>query len=145
MNRTLFVGYGNTLRSDDGAGVRAAKELARLVPGADLLVRQELQLELAERIAQYEEVFFLDAAATPDREVRALPVVPDPSVLNTGSHTCGPGALLALCHVLYGRSPERATLVTIPGETFDFGETLSAFTLEQVAGAVALVRRMIAD
>lgn len=141
----LLLGYGNTLRRDDGAGVRAAEELSRLVPGADLVLRQELQLDLAVTIAQYEEVFFLKAAATGDREVRAVPVTPDPSILNTGSHTCSPGALVALCRSLYGRSPSRATLVTIPGETFDFGETLSAFTREKVAGAVALVRSMIAD
>jgi hydrogenase maturation protease len=143
MRPTLLLGYGNTLRSDDGAGVRAAEELSRALPGARLVVRHELQLELAETIAQFDDVFFLDASGTGEHEVRALPVVPEESVPNTGSHTCSPGALLGLCRSLYGRMPARTTLVTIPAESFDFGEELSAFTRAKLAECVTLVLGMV--
>ena len=142
-SRTLLVGYRNTLRSDDGAGVRAAEELARALPDATLVLRHELQLELAATIADYDDVFFLDASGTGHQEVEATPVIPERSVPNTGSHTCSPGSLLALCHSLYGRRPSRATLVTIPAATFDFGEELSAFSRGKVAECVALVLGML--
>lgn len=142
MTRRLLVGYGNTLRSDDGAGVRAAEELHRRLPGSDLLLRQELQLELAETMAAYDDVFFLDASGTGSREVELSPVTPEETVLNTGSHTCTPGALLALCRSLYGRQPARATLVTIPAETFAFGETLSPLSRRMVAACVERVLEM---
>jgi hydrogenase maturation protease len=143
MNRTLLVGCGNTLRSDGGAGVRAAEELSRKIPEADLLLRQELQMELAETIAQYDDVFFLDASGTGEREVRAARVVPDRSVLNTGSHSCSPGALLALCRTLYRSMPARTTLVTIPAESFAVGEELTAFSRRKVTEGVRLVLGMV--
>lgn len=145
MKRTLILGYGNTLRSDDGAGVRAAEELGRLLPAAHTLVRQELQLELAATIAEFDDVFFIDASGTPEREVRATPLVPEQHAWNTGSHTCSPGTLLALCAELYGRVPGRATLVTIPAENFSFGEELSPLSRAKLTECVALVRTMVGD
>jgi len=139
MSRRLLIGCGNTLRSDDGAGVRAAEELSRALPEADLVLRHGLQLELAGTIAQYDDVFFIDASGTGEREVQASAVVPEKNVLNTGAHTCSPGALLALCRSLYGRAPTHTTLVTVPGTTFEFGEELSAFSRQKVAECVALV------
>jgi len=143
MSRRLLIGCGNTLRSDEGAGVRAAEELFRALPEADLVLRHELQLELAEKIAQYDDVFFIDASGTGEPEVRASAVVAEQRVLNTGSHTCSPGALLALCRSLYGRAPARTTLISVPAETFEFGEELSAFSRQKVAEAVALVLGMV--
>ena len=142
MKRTLLIGYGNTLRSDDGVGVRAAEALARSLPDAHLELRHELQLELAATIAQFDDVFFLDASGTGEREVRATPLVPEQHAWNTGSHTCSPGTLLALCASLYGRVPGRATLVTIPAENFAFGEELSMLSREKLTECIELVQAM---
>jgi hydrogenase maturation protease len=143
MRRILLIGYGNTLRSEDGAGVRAAKELSLALPEASLVLRHELQLELAETIARHDDVFFIDAARTERRGLQARPVVPDTQVRNTGAHTCSPGALLALCSSLYGRVPARTTRVTIPAATVDVGEQLSAMGRQRVAECVALVLGMV--
>ncbi len=62
MNRTLVIGYGNTLRGDDGAGICAAERAARRFPGVDILTVHELQPELAETMCRYHDVIFLDAA-----------------------------------------------------------------------------------
>ncbi|MGB7620863.1 MAG: hydrogenase maturation protease, partial [Terriglobia bacterium] len=61
MSKILVIGYGNTLRGDDGAGPRVAEMIARRFPQVDSLVLHELQPELAEAVSGYEEVIFVDA------------------------------------------------------------------------------------
>jgi hydrogenase maturation protease len=138
MKRTLVIGYGNTLRGDDGAGIFAAERAARRFPGVDLLTVHDLQPELAETVSQYREVIFLDAAVQ-GSGVRADVIEPAADPLPSGSHSHSPGTLLSLCGFLYGRTPERSLLIGIPGQTFDFGEQLSPFAHEMVEQAVEQV------
>ena len=58
---TLVIGYGNDLRSDDAAGVRAASLLAEHHREHRTIVVQQLTPELAADIAMADCVVFLDA------------------------------------------------------------------------------------
>jgi hydrogenase maturation protease len=67
--RGLVVGYGNTLRRDDGVGVRAAELMAEdpRFAGIEVLTAYQLTPELALDIAAASLVVFVDA------DVRGLP------------------------------------------------------------------------
>ncbi len=62
MNRTLIIGFGNTLRGDDAAGVAAAALLTPQADGCDVLTLQTPGPELAETLARYETIIFMDAS-----------------------------------------------------------------------------------
>ena len=58
----LVIGYGNTLRSDDGVGPRVAMAVAsREWPGFNAIAVQQLTPELAEPLAAAELAIFVDA------------------------------------------------------------------------------------
>ena len=142
MNRTLVIGYGNTLRGDDGAGVRAVELLAAQVPEVDCLCLHELQPELAETISRYDEVYFLDATIS-STDLRHSTLEPDSAALN-GSHALSPAALLSLSKALYFRRPDTAILIEIPAWQCDFGETLSTPTQGFVDACVESLQRSFA-
>ncbi len=135
MKRTLVIGYGNTLRGDDGAGIRAAERVATRFPDAEVLLVHELQPEIAETISHYASVIFLDAAAE-GVTVNATVMQPSADSRPDGSHGQSPATLLALCRNLYGRAPGRSLLVGIPGRNFGFCEHLSPFAESMVDQAI---------
>ncbi|RPH35826.1 hydrogenase maturation protease [bacterium] len=135
MNHTLLIGYGNTLRGDDGAGICAAERASGRFPGVDILTVHELQPELAETMSRYADVIFLDAAVE-GSGIRVVTLEPAADSRPDGSHAHSPATLLSLCHSLYGRVPGRSLLIAIPGRTFEFGENLSPFTEEMVEQAI---------
>jgi hydrogenase maturation protease len=97
MKRPLIIGYGNSLREDDGIGLRAAELVeSNLAPGeADVLQCHQLTPELAACIQRSSLAIFLDAAA--DRKPGAVSVAPvsarEPSAW---SHRLSPPQLLSL-------------------------------------------------
>ena len=67
----LIIGYGNTLRGDDGVGPRVAETVAALnLPGVRALVCPMLMPEIADPISRAHTVIFVDAAVDAPREVQ---------------------------------------------------------------------------
>ena len=59
----LVIGYGNTLRRDDGVGPKLADAVAALgLTGVRTLACALLTPELAEAVSQAQRVIFVDAA-----------------------------------------------------------------------------------
>lgn len=141
MTRTLVIGYGNTLRGDDGAGIRAAERVATRLPGVDCLCVHELQPELAETISLYDTVIFLDA--TIRSECLQQSTLEPGSAAPDGSHTLSPATLLSLSQTLYRRLPQSATLIEIPAVRCNFGESLSPETEDFVNACVEQVHRSL--
>ena len=129
MPTSLILGYGNPLRSDDGAGWKAAAALERDPSSTDLLVvaSQQLTPEMAETISRCSRVLFLDAAHTGSPgEIRMEAVRRDPNTkVGDVSHQLLPPALLELAYRYFAAEPD-ATLLTLTGENFEFGEHFSA-------------------
>ncbi len=140
---TITIGFGNTLRRDDGAGVAAAERLARDHPGANVLAVQELHPELAEQLAACELAVFLDASLR-TATVCVTRVSPARSVHGAEGHALSPAGVLALCSGLYGHAPEEALLVEIPAFECGFGETMSAGTLRMVDYCVHIISELLA-
>jgi hydrogenase maturation protease len=121
----LVIGYGNTLRADDGAGPRvAARASAWGWPGLTAMAVHQLTPELAEPLARAELAIFVDARlADGDEEVAYVPLEPSGSGSIHG-HTSDPRSLLGLAEAVYGRHP-RAWLVTLPAVDVALGARLS--------------------
>jgi hydrogenase maturation protease len=142
VTKTIVIGYGNTLRRDDGAGVAAAERLARDCPGANVLTAQELHPELAEQLATCDLAVFLDASVR-TTHVCVTRVIPCSSTQGAEGHTLSPAGVLALCSGLYGHRPEEAILVEIPAFECGFGETMSAGTLRMVDCCVQIISELL--
>jgi hydrogenase maturation protease len=140
MPRLLIIGYGNPLRSDDGAGCRAAKLLRERLssPEVEILAVEQLTPELMEPIGRAREVIFIDAAAGGQPgEIRQRPLVL-PRAGATFTHHATPAALLAGAATLYGGNAS-GVLYSIAGESFELGERLTPAVERAVA---ELVRRL---
>jgi hydrogenase maturation protease len=137
----LVIGYGNTLRSDDGVGPKVADAVAALaLPGVHALAFPLLTPELADPVSQARVVIFVDAAVDAPREVQLRPLAPaDTSQIM--AHSASPATLLALARDVFGHAPE-AWLLTIPAETIGIGEELSAFTSRGLESAVEEIKKL---
>ena len=137
----LVIGYGNTLRQDDGVGVRVAEALMTLeLPGVTTLTCHQLLPELAELVSQAAGVVFVDASAPPIAETELRPIQPD----KTGrilAHVADPPSLLALSTQLFGRAPPAWSL-GIPVSDFGFGEHLSPRAQAGLRAALALIKSL---
>jgi hydrogenase maturation protease len=126
MARALVIGYGNTLRGDDGIGYIAAQELSRMIdsPDVQIIACQQLTPELAKDVSESERVILVDAATgtQPGKIMirKISPTRPQPIF----AHELRPETLLAYSREIYGRCPE-AYLISITSNSFRLGEELS--------------------
>lgn len=148
----LIIGYGNTLRRDDGVGAVAAERLAAdpRLAGEDVAVRTAYQLlpEMALDMGDASLVVFVDA------DLRGLPGSIEVRPIERGapasdadargepgasSHHVGGGELVALAAELTGHRPD-AVHVGIGIADIEMGEGLSPAVeaaLPKVADVVA--------
>lgn len=152
--RVLIIAYGNPDRQDDGVAyqalVRLAGALGRPIPqgytegflpeglNPDLWFDLQLKPEMAEEIAGYDQVFFIDAhtGAVPE-EIgwRELSAQFQTSPL---THHLTPESCLLLSESLFGKKPS-AILVSIRGYEFNFSPDLSQRTQELLQVAVGRI------
>ncbi|MCX7983610.1 MAG: hydrogenase maturation protease [Bacteroidetes bacterium] len=144
MSSVLVVGYGNTLRADDGAGVRAAEFIAQQYPQINVLCVHQLTPEIAEVLSRVSLAFFLDADFT-SNSVKITPITEPPWKYRHNSHVATPHDLLALSAHLYGTYPRKTFIVSIPACSVMFSETLSPQTQQFVEEAVLLVTKLISE
>ncbi|HTY57663.1 MAG TPA: hydrogenase maturation protease [Bacteroidota bacterium] len=137
---TLVVGYGNTLRRDDGAGIAAARAIARAFPGVHVLTAHGLNPEIAEDIARCDLAVFIDASVA---NAKVCVTKLSPSGMPDEGHALSPSGVLALASGAYGRVPGEALLVEIPAFECGFGETMSGGTLRMIDCCVQLVSELL--
>jgi hydrogenase maturation protease len=150
----LIIGFGNVHRRDDGVGlvvINSVRErLGRPLLEAeddgfdylggeiDTLHLHQLVPDMAEMIAEYDLVIFIDAHVEnipdPIREENLIAGY-DSTIV---PHQLHPRTVLALAHQLYG-GQTRGVLLSIRGYDFDFGEELSAQTAALLPAAVTRV------
>ena len=133
----LIIGYGNDLRSDDGAGIRAATMIAARDLAARVIACQQLTPELVDDIAAAAQVVFIDAYAADERGARLrIERIGNGDMSRAQGHRGDPAALLDLARRLNGRAPE-AWVVGIPAYCFDAGEAISRATAQRIDEVVA--------
>lgn len=137
----MIIGYGNPLRGDDGVGWRVVEALTAELPAEEALTVHLLTPELAEPISRARIVVFVDASVGElPGDVKCFPLAPAPG--RPGSHETNPAGLLALAAELFGRCPP-AHMVTITGQSFDVGESLSESVEAAVPAAAVAVRTLV--
>jgi len=151
--KIIIIAYGNLLRCDDGVAWRAADALESKLRQADVEILRLHQLtpELADTAKHFELVLFIDAACvdparlSPAGYVRVSELqgksseAPQPEHF---SHVYSPGKVLDLASGLYDVRP-RAFLITVIGENFGHGESLSAAVAAAVPEVVAAVEQLV--
>jgi len=137
----LVIGYGNTLRGDDGLGPRVAEAVAALnLPGVQTLICPLLTPELAAPISLARTVIFVDAAVDAPHEVQLRRLTPnDTSQLM--AHAADPRTMLALSRDVFGHVPQ-AWWLTIPAVKLDFGDELTPEAQRGFAEAVAKIQTL---
>jgi hydrogenase maturation protease len=141
----LIIGYGNTLRSDDGVGYLIAETIATWnLPQVKAIARHQLTPDLVEDIALMETVIFIDAIAREINTEAAIVTLPIPKKVrdNFSLHRLEPGTLLEMVRILYKRMPE-AYQMLIPAIDFSFGENLSQLTKNSMAIALERLKNLV--
>jgi hydrogenase maturation protease len=141
--RTLVIGYGNVLRSDDGVGVFLAGRLAEeRLPDVEVKTFHQLPFEIAEDLAPFRRVLLVDcSSAGPAVQIRKI--IPGAGSGAAGSHHLGPETLAALAEKIYRTSPD-IYLCTVRGENFDFGDRMTEGTLRRAQRAAERIRSLLA-
>jgi hydrogenase maturation protease len=154
LEKTLIIGYGNPDREDDGVAWHVLALLwERFSHGAApsphegfppdgsnpaFLFTLQLTPELAELLADYQRVCFVDAHSGNFLEEVHLEPLTARYQASPFTHHLTPAACLVLAQALYGRKPE-AVLVSVQGYQFDFSQSLSKRTEELVLQAADLI------
>jgi hydrogenase maturation protease len=145
MSCVLIIGYGNTLRSDDGVGPRAAQLLGEC--SADdrisVVACHQLTPELAPAIAEAGHLILLDAemGGEPGR-IRRRDLTPAPASNSILSHAIDARGLLAIAQLLYGHAPP-TTVFTVSGGSFALGDALTPPVEAALPLLLAAVREII--
>jgi hydrogenase maturation protease len=143
LGKSLILGYGNADRQDDGVAWHILNLLAKRFgrraspsPGegidikggpADLLFVLQLTPELAETIAGYDRVCFVDAhTGRVEAELNTEAVLSEFQA-SPFTHHLTPASCLAICEHLYGKHIE-GLLVSVRGYEFGFSLSLSEKT-----------------
>ncbi|NLT74433.1 MAG: hydrogenase maturation protease [Chloroflexi bacterium] len=157
----LLVGYGNTSRRDDGAAAHILESLLLRLgmspeviggdddiepgPGLKVLFLHQLAPELAELVAQYDTVVFIDAHVD-GAGWAPLCWQPIEAAVEAGmvGHHLKPSVVVALAESLYGARPD-AFMLSVLGHDFNFGEELSPETQTLAQEAVDRLVQVVHD
>ncbi len=137
----LVIGYGNSLRRDDGVGPRVAEAIEDLqLPGVRTLICQLLTPEFADPIARARRVIFVDAAVDEADGVHFRKLEPG-ETSQLMAHAADPRTMLALARDVFGQVPE-AWWLTIPALHMGFGTDYSPEAEAGFHKAVVEIRRL---
>jgi hydrogenase maturation protease len=151
MNRVLILGYGNLDREDDGVAWHILQGLAEslgrpaldvesggldaLGQPLDLLFVLQLTPELADFMADYDYVCFVDAHTGNYPEELRFQTIPAEFQTSPFTHHMTPQTCLVLAKTLHGRVPQ-GVVVSVRGYQFGFSHTLSPRTADLAGEAV---------
>ena len=137
------------MRSDDGVAWRAADAFASEFPehAVDIHRLHQLTPELADTVRNYRSVVFVDAAScdgslTEPGTIRVEEILAGASEPARFSHVLSPKRVLDLAAQLYGASP-RTFVVTVAGETFNHGDSLSPAVARAVPELIARIAELV--
>jgi hydrogenase maturation protease len=133
----LVIGYGNDLRSDDGAGRWVAEQIeAMSLPDVEVRSMMQLTPEVALDVVDRRLVVFVDASVETE-EVTIGEIGPRPGAQVTTHH--GDPASLLTIGATVGGPPSRAMLVSVPARNLGMGDRFSPPTERATRDAVDLI------
>ena len=144
--RTLLLGLGNTIMSDDAAGILVARRLRESTPShVDVEETERAGLRLLDLLTGYEEAILVDAIVTgeaPAGSVRRLsPEQLPPSLTLASSHEVDLVTALQLGRELDISLPAQVAIWTIEAEDpWTLGEGVSPAVADGVARCAKEIR-----
>jgi hydrogenase maturation protease len=153
LNQTLVLGYGNPDRQDDGVAWHVLHALAIKLdlPAPDSYEEEfppndrldfcftlQLTPEMAEDIAAYKRVCFVDAHTGSIAAQVQMVLVLSQFQNSPFTHHLTAQTLLSMCQSLYGKAPQ-AALLSVRGYQFEFECGLSAETAALVPEAIEMI------
>ena len=146
--KTLVLGIGNTLLTDEGAGIHALQYLQQNYPESDDVTYLDggtLSFTLAGAVEDHDSLIVIDAAQLKDRPGSVGCMVNEEMdrFLGTAKRSVHEVGLLDLLDIarLTGKLPERRALVAIQPDIVDWGDTPT----DSVATAIPLAAEKVAE
>ncbi len=141
----LIIGYGNTLRGDDGSGPYLINQLRQSLPEgrAQLIDSQQLVPEMVEEIIQPDiaKVLFIDVKRN-QSQLCLLTPLKSPVKESSVTHQVGPELLLSLAAELYAQR-RHGWLLSLRGSHFAHSDQLSQDANQALEKALSLIRRIL--
>jgi len=139
----LVLAVGNPSRGDDALGPELAARLeAAALPGVEVIVEFQLQVENALDLVGRERVIFVDAATGTPAPFELRRVEAAAEFLHT-SHALSPEAVLATYQRITGETAPESWLLCVRGESFELGEGLSSMAEVNAEAAWLELRRWL--
>jgi hydrogenase maturation protease len=126
--KTLILGMGNPILSDDGVGIHIARSLEGVVPDAAVVTTTMIDLQLLEILTDYDRVFIVDALLSCGDEIGTVKkLTPEQGTRHLfSSHGLHFFELLKLGQELHYRLPEIGGIYGIViRDECSFGKSLS--------------------
>lgn len=142
---SLVIGYGNSLRSDDGIGIRIAEIVASWhLPKVRSLALHQLTPELTAKLARVDLVIFVDAYLASDTDTLKIYQLQPSVSTKFSTHLSDPQILLSLTQALYSKCPQ-AWWVLVPGVNFQLGDRLSLPARRYIRQALEQIKILTAN
>ncbi len=141
-SKILIIGYGNTLRGDDGVGYKIAEIIEQWnLDNITSLSVHQLTPDLAEKISQADTVIFIDAIPVTDINTAEIDIktISINSKINNLGHHNNPEQLLSLTQAIYQKVPQ-AYWILVPAINFNFSEEFSPTTQKYVTLALEEIK-----
>jgi hydrogenase maturation protease len=141
----LLLACGNSLREDDGVGLRIAEAVEQLIPASRLRIvaAQQFTPEMAADLAATDLAIFVDACVADDPgAIRVCSVAPSSDFPET--HRLEPSALLAMAGSLCGHTPAHAFALTVGAGRLGYGTEIAGPVRQAIPRACRLVTNLLA-
>ncbi len=138
----LVIGYGNDLRTDDGAGRWVADQIDEVgIDGIEVRSVAQLTPELALVVSGRDIVVFVDASIDAT-ELTVERVEASGSSSDVMTHHGNPATLLSMVPQI-GDLPAEAWIVSIPAKDLSMGFEMTATTQEAAEAAVPAIIELV--
>lgn len=140
-SKICIIGIGNSMRCDDGVAAFIVEQLEKKLGNSiSAFTTQQLDISWAEKIAEFDFVFFIDASVY--EENFFLKEIDGEGLPQSSSHHINVSALVKFTRQLY-HVKTTFFLCGIKGHLFDFGFTLSEQTNHYALLAIELLNNKI--
>ena len=142
----LIIGYGNTLRRDDGLGRRAAERVADdpRLRGARVLWQHQLTPELAVDFSDASLVVLIDVSEADEAgAISVRRVDPTSAAGSAWTHHLEPAALVAMARDLWNATPD-VFVVSVGAASLEVGDGLSSVVEGALPAVVDAVAEIVA-
>lgn len=153
MGKTLVLGIGNTIRGDDGVGIKISEALKGQLDFSAVEIKQthESGINLLDKIFGYEKVVIIDSIQSQGEMIgdiyrwNLLEKWPGASAMPYSLHNIGLAEILNLAYGLIDTPKEVIIYAVNTGDNDSFRDTMSLKIKRAIPKVVELVKNELAS